>query len=45
MLLYLLMLVLGLAAFVGMIIAAIKASSGEVYKLPIIGNMADRYSN
>lgn len=45
MILYLLLLLLGLAAFVGMILAAIKAYNGEVYKLPIIGNMADKYSN
>jgi uncharacterized membrane protein len=45
MLLYLLLLVFGLAALVGMIISAIKAYNGEIFKLPIIGNMADRYSN
>ena len=44
MLLYVVLLVLGLAAFVGMIISAIKAYNGEIYKLPIIGNMADKYS-
>ncbi len=45
MLLYLLLLLFALAAFVGMIISAIKAYNGEVYKLPIIGGMADKYSN
>lgn len=44
MLFYLLLLVLGLAAFVGMIISAIKAYNGEIYKLPVIGNYADKYS-
>lgn len=45
MLLYLLLLLFGLAAFVGMIIAAIKAYNGELFKLPIIGGLADKYSN
>jgi uncharacterized membrane protein len=45
MLLYFLLLVFGLAAFVGMIIAAIKAYNGEIFKLPIIGGLADKYSN
>jgi len=44
-LLYILLILFGLAGFVGMIIAAIKAYNGEVYKLPIIGGMADKYSN
>jgi uncharacterized membrane protein len=44
MLLYFVLLIVGLLAFVGMILAAIKAYNGEIYKLPIIGNMADKYS-
>lgn len=32
----------GLLALVGMIIAAIKALNGEIYKLPLIGNMAEK---
>ncbi|MEO7673883.1 MAG: DUF4870 domain-containing protein [Pyrinomonadaceae bacterium] len=44
-LLYLLLLLFGLAALVGMIIAAIKAYNGEIFKLPVIGGLADRYSN
>jgi uncharacterized membrane protein len=44
-LLYIALLLLGLAAFVGMIISAIKAYNGEIFKLPVIGNMADKYSN
>jgi uncharacterized membrane protein len=42
---YILLLILGLAAFVGMIISAIKAYNGEIYKLPVIGNMAEKYSS
>ena len=45
MLLYFLLLLSGLAAFVGMIIAAIKAYNGELFKLPVIGGFADRFSN
>ncbi|MEO7660503.1 MAG: hypothetical protein ABIV48_12890 [Pyrinomonadaceae bacterium] len=45
MLLYFLLLLFGLAALVGMIIAAIKAFNGEIFKLPIIGGLADKYSN
>ena len=45
MLLYFVLLLVSLALLVGMIISAIKAYNGEVYKLPIIGGMADKYSN
>lgn len=45
MLLYFLLIIFGLAGFVGMIIAAIKAYNGEIFKLPIIGGLADKYSN
>ncbi len=45
MLLYFLLLLFGLAAFIGMIIAAIKAFNGVIFKLPIIGGLADKYSN
>jgi uncharacterized membrane protein len=45
MLLYFLLIIFGLAALVGMIIAAIKAYNGEIFKLPIIGGLADKYSN
>lgn len=44
-LLYFVLLLVCLAAFVGMIIAAIKGFNGEIFKLPIIGNLADKYSN
>ena len=36
--------VLGLAILIGVIMAAIKAFSGNIFKLPIIGNFADKYS-
>lgn len=41
----LLYLVVALAVFVGMIIAAIKAFQGQIFKLPIIGDLADKWSN
>lgn len=37
--------VFGLAIFVFMIIALIKAFQGQIYKIPFIGNMADNWSN
>lgn len=40
---------LGLAVMLGMlyfvIMAAIKGFNGEIYKIPVIGNFADQYSN
>jgi uncharacterized membrane protein len=42
------MLLIGLillVLFIGMVIAAVKAFQGQIYKLPIIGNLADQYSN
>ncbi|MCA1590332.1 MAG: DUF4870 domain-containing protein [Acidobacteria bacterium] len=36
---------IGLAVFVFMIIAAVKAYNGEIYKIPVVGNLADQYSN
>ena len=41
----LLILVIGLGLLIGVIIAAIKAFQGQIFKLPVIGNMADNYSN
>jgi uncharacterized membrane protein len=41
----LLYVVFGLAVFVGMVFAAIKAFQGEIFKLPIIGDLADKWSN
>lgn len=34
---------IGLAIFVFMIIAAIKGFGGEEYKIPVIGNMVEKY--
>ncbi len=41
---YLLAFILGIGIFVGQIIAAIKGFNGELFKIPIIGKMADKYS-
>lgn len=42
---WLIVVVIGLAAFIGMIIAAVKAAQGEIYKLPIVGDIAENLSN
>lgn len=44
-LVYFLLLIVFLGVFVFMIIAAIKAFNGEIYKIPVLGNLADKYSN
>ena len=44
-LVWLIVVVLGLGIFVGVIYAMIKAFMGQIVKLPIIGNMADNWSN
>ena len=44
-LIMLVMVVIGLGLFVLMIISAIKAFNGEIYKIPLIGNFADNWSN
>jgi len=44
-LVWLIVVLLGLALFAGVIYAAIKAFQGEIFKLPVIGNFADQYSN
>ena len=36
--------VLGLGIFVGAIISLIKAYQGQYFKLPVIGNLAEKYS-
>jgi uncharacterized membrane protein len=41
---YLVMIVASLILLVGEIMGAIKAYNGELFKLPIIGKMADKYS-
>ena len=38
------MMLVGLALFVFTIIAAIKAFNGEMYKIPVVGNFAEKYS-
>jgi uncharacterized membrane protein len=45
MILYFVLMIAFIAMFVFMIIAAIKAFNGQIYKIPIIGNLADKYSN
>ena len=44
MIMYLIMAVASLILLVGLIVGAIKAYNGELFKLPIIGKMADKYS-
>jgi uncharacterized membrane protein len=36
--------VLALAIFIGAIICLIKAYQGQYFKLPVIGNLAEKYS-
>ena len=45
MLVYFVLMLASLVLFVFMILAAVKAFNGEIYKVPIIGNLADKYSN
>ncbi len=42
---YLIMLVYGIAVLAAVIISCVKAFMGQIFKLPIIGNMADNWSN
>lgn len=44
-LIWLVLMVVGLTILVFMIISAVKAYGGEIYKVPVIGNLADKYSN
>ena len=41
----LVIVVLWIILVIGIIIAAIKAFQGQIYKLPVVGNFADQYSN
>lgn len=41
----LVVMVIGLAMFVFLVISAIKAFQGQIYKVPVIGNYADNFSN
>ena len=36
--------VIGLALFVFLVISAIKAFQGQIYKVPVVGNYADKFS-
>ncbi len=38
------LLVFGLGILIFLVLACIKAFSGQVYKIPVIGNLADKYS-
>ena len=42
---FLVVALIGLGIFVMMIIAAIKGFGGEIYKIPVIGNFADQWSD
>ena len=44
-LIWLVLVVVGLAIFVFFVISAIKAFQGEIYKVPVLGNFADNWSN
>ena len=44
-LVWLVVALIGLSLFVFMIIAAVKAFQGQIYKIPVIGNFADQWSN
>lgn len=41
---YIVLMLIGLAALIGLIISCIKAFQGEIFRLPIIGNLADKWS-
>ncbi|HEX8194685.1 MAG TPA: DUF4870 domain-containing protein [Pyrinomonadaceae bacterium] len=45
MIMSLVLMIFGLAMFVLTVLAAIKAFQGQIYKVPLIGNLADKYSN
>lgn len=45
MIMSLVLMVFGLAMFVLTVLAAIKGFQGQIYKVPVIGNLADKYSN
>lgn len=44
-LIWLVVALVGLAVFVFWVISAIKAFGGEIYKVPVIGDYADKFSN
>ena len=41
----LLIVVIALGLLIGVIIAAVKGFQGQIFKLPVVGNLADKYSN
>lgn len=41
----LIILALGLGALIAIIMGAVKAYGGNYYKLPIVGNMAEKFAN
>lgn len=43
--LYIALIAFAIAVFVGLIISMINAFQGKIFKLPIIGNFADNWSN
>ena len=42
---FLILLVFGIAVLAAVVMACIKAFQGEMFKLPVIGDMADKWSN
>jgi uncharacterized membrane protein len=44
-LIYIVFIVFALAMFVGLIISMINAFQGKIFRLPIIGGLADKWSN
>jgi len=42
---FLILLVYGIALLAAVVMACIKAFQGEMFKLPVIGDMADKWSN
>jgi len=42
---WLVLIVYGLAVFVFFVLSAIKAFQGQIYKIPVVGNFADNWSN
>jgi len=42
---FLLLAVYGIGLLAAVVISCIKAFQGEMFKLPVIGNMADNWSN
>ena len=42
---FLILMVFGIAVLAAVVMACIKAFQGEMFKLPVIGDMADKWSN